>query len=336
MITKSRAMLTNQSGSVAITTGIVILVLIGFAALGVDIAHMVMVKSQLQKAADAGALAGARGLWPLVLPVKTNDTVTPNCTNGENVAKLATQNNQVDGRPLAYDSEITAQAGRWDYASRTFIPGYTANANGVRVTTRRDGVTMLFAKVLGISTGNLSAASIAVMDYASGVGKGTLPIALDHNVACDSEGNVREGTEITVHMTPDNDDNAGWFVVPPDSAAAATLKDYIDKYSCPALDEGDIINLQNGADASVIAAIKDEFINYHGGTTWCTVVPTVITPKFGQSQPIETFVGLEIDYVLNTTDDKQVHGKLVKLCNISNGLPGGSKGGALAPPKLVR
>lgn len=336
MSTRSRAMLTDQSGSVAVTTGIVIMVLIGFAALGVDIAHMVMVKSQLQKSAEAGALAGARSLWPLVLPVKTNDTITPNCTNGENVAKLTAQNNLVDGSTLAYDSEITAQAGRWDYASRTFSPGYTANANGVRVTTRRDGVTMFFAKVLGISTGNLSATSIAVMDYTSGVGPGCLPIVLDHNVACDSDGNVRDGTEITVHMTPDNTDNGGWFVVPPDSAAAATLKDYINKYSCPALNEGDIINLQNGADASVIAAIKDEFINYHGGTAWTVVVPTVLTPKFGQSQPIETFVGLEIDFVLNTTSDKQVHGRLVKLADVSTGLPGGSKGGALAPPKLVR
>jgi len=329
-------MLVDQSGSVAVITGIVITVLIGFAALGVDIAHMVMVKSQLQKAADAGALAGARGLWPLVLPVKTNDTVNPNCTDGENVAKLTAHNNLVDGRALAYDSEITAQAGRWDYASRTFTPSYATNANGVRVTTRRDGVVMFFARVLGISTGNLSATSIAVMDYTSGVGKGCLPIALDHNKACDSDGNVRDGTEIIVHMTPDVDDNAGWFVVPPDSAAAATLKDYINKYSCTALNEGDPINLQNGADASVIAAIQDEFNNYHGGTTWTVVVPTVLIPKFGQTQPIETFVGLEIDYVLNTTSDKQVRGHLVKLADISTGLPGGGKGGALAPPKLVQ
>jgi len=329
-------MLTDQSGSIAVTTGIVVMVLIGFLALGVDIAHMVMVKSQLQKAADAGALAGARALWPMVLPVKTNDTVIPDCASGENVAKQTAQSNVVDGKVLASDAEITAQAGRWDYATRTFTPGFTSNANGVRVSTRRDGVIMFFAKVLGISTGNLSAASIAIMDYTAGVGQGCLPIALDHNVACDSDGNVREGTEIIVHMTPDNTDNGGWFVVPPDSAAAATLKDYINKYNCPPLSEGDIINLQNGADASVIAAIKDVFVNQHGGTTWCTVVPTVITPKFGQSQPIETFVGLEIDFVLNTTSDKQVHGKLVKLADVSSGLPGGGKSGALAPPKLVQ
>jgi hypothetical protein len=329
-------MWADKSGSVAVTSAIAITVLIGILALGVDIAHMVMVESQLQKAADAGALAGVRAMWPMVLPVQTNETVIPNCGNGENVAKLTAQNNPVDGSALAYDSEITAQAGRWDYASRTFSPGSTVNANGIKVTTHRNGVTLFFAKIFGISNGNLSASSVAVMDFTSGIGRGCLPIALDHNVACDSDGNVNEGTEIVVHMTPDNDDNAGWFVVPPDSAAAATLKDYVDNFSCPALNQGDTINLQNGADASVIAAIKDEFINYQGGVSWFTVVPTVLVPKFGQSQPIETFVGLEIDKVINTTDDKQVHGKLVKLTGSSSGLPGGSKGGVLAPPKLVR
>jgi Flp pilus assembly protein TadG len=329
-------MLADSSGAIAVNTAIVTMVLIGILALGLDIAHLVMVKSQLQKAADAGALAGARGLWPMVLPVTTNETVNPDSVNGENVAKLTAHNNVIDGRALAYDSEITAQAGRWDYASHTFTPGYATDTNSIRVTTRRDGVVMFFARIFGISTGNLSATSTAVMDYTSGVGVGCLPIALDHNVAFDSDGNVHEGMEIVVHMTPDNDDNAGWFVVPPDSAAAATLKQYIDNYSCPALNQGDIINLQNGADASVISAINSEFVNFQGGVSWFTIVPTVLVPKFGQNQPIESFVGLQIDKVINTTDDKQVHGTLVKLTSTSSGLPGGSKGGVLSPPKLVR
>jgi Flp pilus assembly protein TadG len=335
MNSKLREVLADQSGSVALLTGIVIFVLLGCAALALDIGHMVMVESQLRKAADAGALAGARGMWPQVLPVTADTTVTPNYDNAVNTATQTASQNKVDGSNLAY-SEITVEVGQWDYASRSFTPGYTSDSNGVRVTTHRNGITMFFAKVFGISTGNLSATSTAVMDYASSVGKGCLPIVLDNSKACNADGTVKAGTVITVHMTPDATDNGGWFVVPPDSAAAATLKNYINTYCCPSLSEGQNIYLNNGADASVISAIKDEFVNYHNSSNWCVVVPTVTSPKFNQDQPIVTFVGLIITKVINTTDDKQVQGTLVKLCDISDGLPGGDKGGTLAPPKLVQ
>ena len=39
-------------------------VFLGFVALALDIAHLVTVKRELAKAAEAGALSGARGLWP--------------------------------------------------------------------------------------------------------------------------------------------------------------------------------------------------------------------------------------------------------------------------------
>ena len=97
-----------------------------------------------------------------------------------------------------------------------------------------------------------------------------------------------------------------------------------------------VINLQNGADASVLAAISEEFNNNHGGVSWNTVIPTVDTIKYTQDEAIKNFVGLEITLVVNTTSDKRVFGKLVKLTDISTGLPGGSKSGVLAPPKLVQ
>ena len=38
----------------------------------------------------------------------------------------------------------------------------------------------------------------------------------------------------------------------PDSASANTFKDYIDNDSCPPLNIGDTIDLQNGVDASAL------------------------------------------------------------------------------------
>jgi Flp pilus assembly protein TadG len=307
-------------------TGIAIFVLLGLIALALDLGHMVMVKSQLQKAADAGALAGARGLWPLVLPaVDPAATRNPDCAAGENAAKVTAHNNQVDGRNLAYDSEITVEVGRWDYDTRTFHAGCTTNTDAVRVRTRRDGVVMLFAKVFGISTANLTGRAIAVMGPAAAVGPGTLPIAVDRRY-------TDPWTPIVVRMTPDNTDNAGWFVKYPDAASAATLKDYINKGTCPYLEIGNIINLQNGADASVMSAIMDRLAQ---GPIDC-LLPVVETCKFGQNQPIVDFVSVRITKVVSTGGDKRVEGTVIPLSENSSALPGGkSNKGGLAPPKLV-
>lgn len=331
-----QAFFKDDSGAVAVYVAIALVVLLGGAALTLDVAHMVSVKRELTKAAEAGALSGARALWPMVLPVKTNENLTPDCVQAVVTAKQVAHKNRVDGSDLASESEITAEVGRWDFASRTFTPGAATNANGVRVTTHRNGVTMFLAQILGVSFANQSATATAVSDYASAIGKGCLPICIDHNVAFDADGNVNAGLEVTVHMTPDNTDIAGWFIVPPDSASASSLKEYVDKDSCPPLERNKIINLQNGADASVLAAISEEFNNNHGGVSWNTVIPTVDTMKYTQDEAIKNFVGLEITLVVNTTSDKRVYGKLVKLTDISTGLPGGSKNGVLAPPKLVQ
>jgi Flp pilus assembly protein TadG len=328
MKTRFREHLADQSGSVALITGIAIFALLGAAALALDIGHMVMVKSQLQKAADAGALAGARGLWPLTLPV-TDPTIprTPDCAAGLLAAQLTAHNNKVDGSNLALDSEITVQVGRWDYAARNFTPGCTSNSNCVRVNTRRTGVVMLFARIFGMDTADATGAASAVMDFAGGVGKGGLPICLDRDY-------TDPGTPISVKMTPDNTDNAGWFIVPPDAAAASMLKNYINKGECPPLYIGQTINLQNGADASVLSALQDGLAQHPDG--WNTILPVVTTPKFGQDQPIVGFVPVCITAVVSTGGHKRVEGHVLDMGELGSALPGGPNFGALAPPKGVQ
>ena len=332
----SRNFSGDESGVVAAYVAIALVVLLGFAALALDIAHMVSVKRELAKAAEAGALSGARALWPMVLPVDNNEIVNPNCTNAENIAKLAAQKNRVDGRNLAGDSEVTAEVGQWDYASKKFTPGINVNANGVRVTTFRANIQMMFAPIFGVNSKNMSGTAIAIMDYASNLGEGCIPIAVNENEAFDPNGNVKN-IDIKVRMIPDTTDNAGWFVVPPNSASAAQLKDYIDNGTCPMVDKGVTINLQNGADGAVLAALQDKFNQCKTADgTWTVSVPTVAEIKFGQDGEVTNTVGLKITKVVTTTADKQVFGHLVNITIVGKGLPGGTKGGVLAPPKLVQ
>jgi Flp pilus assembly protein TadG len=110
----------SESGAAAVYVAIGLVILVGCGALALDIAHMVTVKSQLQKAADAGSMAGARALWPMVQPVVGPTTINPDCAAAFLAAQVTTLRNQVDGSTLAPDGEISIQVGLWDYGTRTF------------------------------------------------------------------------------------------------------------------------------------------------------------------------------------------------------------------------
>ena len=88
----------------------------------------------------------------------------------------------LNGANLTTD-EVTVEVGRWNYAAKTFTPGNNSSANSVRVTASRANVSTILAQVLGQGPKNMSATAIAVMDFATAVGKGTLPIAVNQDYA---------------------------------------------------------------------------------------------------------------------------------------------------------
>jgi Flp pilus assembly protein TadG len=321
-----KALMADESGAVAAYVAVAIVVLVGCAALSLDVAHLVSVKRELTKAAEAGALSGARGLWPMMLPAVFGSR-TPNCTAAQTCALAAATKNKADGANLA-TSEVTVEVGHWDYATKIFTPGTGANANGVRVTTFRANVPMIFAGVWGIFFEDLQASAIAVMDFAGAVGKGTLPIALNKDY-------TDPGTVLFINFSPDPTDNGGWFTDPPDSANASTLRDYITNDSCPPLNIGDIINLNNGNDTSVLQLMHD-MLHLHN-FAWDTLLPVVNTDRFNQSEPITAFVPFRIFWVDDSGGTKGVWGTVISLAEMATALPGGGTNyGALAPPKLVQ
>lgn len=103
-----RALAADQSGSIAIFSAMALVILLGFAALALDIGHLVSVKGELQKAADAGALAGARAL---ALPMGVADF---NWSNGKDVAVSTVQKNFADNHDLTDFTVANVQAGFWD------------------------------------------------------------------------------------------------------------------------------------------------------------------------------------------------------------------------------
>jgi Flp pilus assembly protein TadG len=320
-----KTFIDSESGAVAVYVAILLVVLLGAGALTIDIAHLASVKRELVKAAEAGALSGARGLWPVDLA--TAASRDPDWVTAQTKASTTATKNRVNGANLTTD-EVTVQVGRWNYATKTFTPGNNASANSVRVTASRANVTMILAQVLGQGPKNMSATAIAVMDFATAVGKGTLPIAVNQDYA------KTPGITVYIGFNPDAEDNGGWFALDPDSASASTFKNYIKNDACPPLHIGDTIDLQNGCDTTALQLLADELINYPGG--WVVLLPVVDTPKFNHEDQIDAFVPIKITQVKTSGSPKYVKGTVLTMAEAASALPGGGKFGAIAPPKLVQ
>ena len=107
----------NESGAVAVYVAIGLVVFLGCGALALDIAHMVSVKRELVKAAEAGALSGARGLWPKDLAAA--ETRDPDWVRAIYKGFTTAIKNKVEGVNLDF-GEVLVEVGRWNYATKQF------------------------------------------------------------------------------------------------------------------------------------------------------------------------------------------------------------------------
>jgi Flp pilus assembly protein TadG len=193
--------------------------LLGMVAFAVDMGWMTHTQNELQSAADAAALAGARQLLdgyvkyysPSLVPTVTilgqtptnifSDTVRANVlstakANATTYAKnYASYNAAGDVSSLKLlDSDI--EFGYTDSSGNyTALPTYTGYPNTVKVTLRRDSTAngplpLFFAPVLGVKTANLTATASATV-YGGVIdsfkinpnfNSGILPVAFDVNL----------------------------------------------------------------------------------------------------------------------------------------------------------
>lgn len=129
---------------------VVLLVLTGFCSLGVDWGRVQLVKTELQRAADAAARYAASGLAVSVAEAEARavDAANDNTADGASPVELT----------VTADSATTdVQFGTWDAQARSFTPlsgSARSGANAIRVWCRRtaergNAVPLLFARVLG-------------------------------------------------------------------------------------------------------------------------------------------------------------------------------------------
>ena len=169
----------NQSGAIAVSTALMLTMLVGFVALSIDTGYLVVTKNELRNAADAGALAGAINLYSKdgkVIQtgiIYAPDTTTVIATQGCNeIAYNTAIKNYSDNNPVevnwANGNTGDVERGHWSFGkgtptnpptlTRGFYPNPSPTAtvlwgvseidldhdlsfiNAVRVTTRREAL----------------------------------------------------------------------------------------------------------------------------------------------------------------------------------------------------
>lgn len=191
----TRGQRAKRRGAAAVLTLVASAALIGFAALAIDVGMLCGAHTELQRTADAAALAGAAKLLD-----PSRLTGTADATEAIEAARLAVQ--QVAARNPILNDRPTVNAG-------DITVGYLSNPNDltqpiatddpslfntVRVRVRRDEIAngpirLWFAQLLGFRTTDLSASAAAtVKDGIVGFrvtprtgNAGILPLALHVN-----------------------------------------------------------------------------------------------------------------------------------------------------------
>ncbi|MEW6327513.1 MAG: pilus assembly protein TadG-related protein [Thermodesulfobacteriota bacterium] len=193
---KARKVITSKRGATAVIVAIVLTILVSITALVIDVGYGLVVRNELQNAADACALAGARELGETYgrLPCKCQcGGMKCQCQCQMNyiladkdaviqAVKDVARQNYADGKPVVINTE-DIKIGTWDPATKT-LQVTDSQPDAVSVIARRDEnssdgpITTFFARVFGVDTMNISAKATAALTDISKVGRRHTPMCI--------------------------------------------------------------------------------------------------------------------------------------------------------------
>jgi Flp pilus assembly protein TadG len=150
--------LQGQRGVAAILFVIFLPVLVGVVALAVDLARLNLTKVELQNAADAAALAGARSL--------NAAGGYPNWSEAETNARSVAKQNYANAA-LIQDVNVSTDSGYWNTLTFSYSPSHVSNHTGdvpaVHATVSISSLNLFFAPIWGIAQRNIQASAIAMI-----------------------------------------------------------------------------------------------------------------------------------------------------------------------------
>lgn len=140
-----------RRGAIVVLAAFMMIALLGMIVFAVDVGVMVLLKTQLQVAADSAAMAAAA-----VLGAENADPVV--------VAQEFAAYHLAGGKAVSLSS-TDIEHGTWDSDARSFTPSATVS-NAVRVTAHRNASTggnkLFFARLFGVDETSVQAQAIAM------------------------------------------------------------------------------------------------------------------------------------------------------------------------------
>jgi len=337
---------SDESGGVAVIMALALTGMLMMAALVMDLGHLSTVKTEVRKAAEAGAYAGARALR------LGADPAVLDWNNGKTVATSTVQQNFADNGPLADFTVANVQAGYWDTSwTRSTTPtnllGSADPASYVPTATQVPAVRVTIAKIQG---GTGSSAPVAT-SFASIMGINSMGVQATTTAMLPTPRTVPPGdcfplatpnTFVRTYYDSDpphvfrigdgyhNPDGGDWTSFDVDANNVPYIRKLIDDGNPTALSIGDHIWVEPG--------VKDTLYGYAAAKIGETVLLPVVGDGFDTHAwtPITNFVGFKI------TDTHQgsspyIEGHFVRGFTINDASgAGGSYMGTSLPPKLVQ
>lgn len=328
----------RERGVVIIWTAFFLLMMLGFVAIGIDIAKLMATRTQLQNAADAAALAGAsavNGLTGVVNP----DTATARAQ------AIAALNKAFVDAPEALVLS----------AADVVFPGN----NRVQVTVRRDaasGGSMVthVAQVLGINSLDVKATAVAKADTAGGVCErlvpmgAILPPAGGFQVRCDTTYTLKadtptQGNFQLLDFPPCNEGPCSGMV----SGGSEIRCLVANGYSC-CVNIDDMIPTQPGNKVGpFIQGISDRWDNdtdqrtnicfdqYKGNGNRIVNVPILKTYDPTGKKPVQ-IAGFAGFFLKNKPQGFALQGEFLYPVGVGNVGPGGSSGSVTFVVHLIK
>jgi hypothetical protein len=338
---------TAASGFVVTWFALLLPVLLGFAVLVVDLAHVMVVRSELQNAADAAALAGAAKLT-------SPGATVYNWTNAAIEADASVGLNKADGGTPLVKGVI--ETGWWNVQTGTGLRGVaetptTYDKPAVRVTIRRssdvDGLLnggplrLFFAPVFDQNFTDISVTAVAMISAPGMAEAGTLfPFAVGKCM-------YDQFWDVTTN-TPKIDPATGaayvfnfgsiyfssclsgeWTTFRTTANDVPSVRDLITNGNPDPYLLGENTYIQPGVKTTLYDEIplnKDILVAVIDG----------VTP--GTHQPIYAFAGIHVDAIVVITGKRYIQGHFISnssVPGIGPGPGGGTYYGTYVPPMMV-
>lgn len=312
--------LKNQTGAVLIKFVLFLPILIGMAAMAVDVVRIAVAKNELQNAADAGALAAARFLY--------NNSGTSVNVGANQIGYDAATANESQNLPVEVNwtggNSGDVERGHWSFGMGALPRGFNRNdstapvalwnvstedldanpnfINAVRVTARREATPILsyFARIFNIDSWTMNTSAVAYVGFAGRLmpGEAEQPIAICSDaLLIGGDYSCSIGRMINSGQDTQTNETGGWTSFNQDDACSGgTNAQEVRGLVCSS-GNGDGLQLgvpmaTNGGDIqTAFSTLRDCWTDQTGRTEiWNLTLPVVTCPS-NNVQTCETLVG---------------------------------------------